>query len=314
MTRLKEKKFEDYLIDNVKKNYINFCIEYEDGKFFSSIVWGAIFLESYLLQLMSSFCIKDTKYDLNGCIDRINQFNKNNSKSEVKLDDDVIKRFHEIRNIRNRVVHNTGWNQISFENDANSIKEHIDVIADRHMTKFGEIKKDGNKDVAQPVIGKIFLSTINPHNKRQRIFIESFISKIENYGYQIVMAKLTEYDKKDPMGKMKKIIASCDAVIVLGLERSHSYYIRDKEGSRDEIEEIHRKHTSGWLHLEAGLAMALEKKIFVLAQKDLWSDGIFDRVWNSYPVIEFEEFDVDSEKVGRFMNYVDEELRSILYK
>ena len=45
---------------------------------------------------------------------------------------------------------------------------------------------------------------------------------------------------------------------------------------------------TGWLHLESGMAIALKKPIFVLCQKDIHSDGIFDRAWNTYLPIEIE--------------------------
>ena len=75
-------------------------------------------------------------------------------------------------------------------------------------------------------------------------------------------------------------------MIVICLERSHVYFLKDKEGSEKESENTHRKYTSAWLQIECGIAIALQKRIFVMCQEDIHSDGIFDRYWNSYTPIE----------------------------
>ena len=81
---------------------------------------------------------------------------------------------------------------------------------------------------------------------------------------------------------------SCHGIIVLGLERSHAYFYRDKEGSEKELEATHRRYSSAWLQLETGMAIGMGKDVFVLCQKNLYGDGIFDRNWNSYTPVELE--------------------------
>lgn len=83
-------------------------------------------------------------------------------------------------------------------------------------------------------------------------------------------------------------IEGCHGIIVLGLERSHAYFYRDKEGSEKESEAMHRRYSSAWLQLETGMAIGMGKDIFVLCQKNLYGDGIFDRNWNSYTPVELE--------------------------
>ena len=122
-----------------------------------------------------------------------------------------------------------------------------------------------------------------------------------------VRCELTDFDKKDPMKKVKETIEKCKAAIVIGLERSHVYYFKDKEGSREESENTHRKYTSSWLQIESGMAIALGKEVFVLCQKDIHSDGIFDRFWNSYPPIELESpLDVNSDNVQMMLRKIKE--------
>ena len=41
------------------------------------------------------------------------------------------------------------------------------------------------------------------------------------------------------MEKVRRYIEGCHGIIVLGLERSHAYFYRDKEGSEKELEATH---------------------------------------------------------------------------
>ena len=132
----------------------------------------------------------------------------------------------------------------------------------------------------------IFISTITPHNFEQNEFIEGFCNRLREIGVNPVRCFLTDFDKRDPMNKVKNIIEGCHAIIAIGLERSHVYFLRDKEGSKTEKEDMHRRYTSDWLQLETGMAIGMGKKVFVLCQKNLYSGGIFDRDWNTFVPIE----------------------------
>ncbi|MEA2020100.1 MAG: hypothetical protein U9N59_16855, partial [Campylobacterota bacterium] len=65
-------------------------------------------------------------------------------------------------------------------------------------------------------------------------------------------------------------------------------------------EENHVIYTSGWIHIESGMAISLGQEVFMLAEKNIVSDGIFDRDWNSFPIIEIdslEEYEIQIEKL-----------------
>ena len=156
---------------------------------------------------------------------------------------------------------------------------------------------------------RAFVSTVTPHADVQVRFVEAFSRRLFTLGVEPVFLKQISYDKKDPLERVASQIASCDLVIVLGLERSHAYYLKDKELSKHESEDVHRKYTSSWLHLEAGLAYALGKQIFVLCSSDICSDGIFDRAYNTYSVHEFTEHSAFSDALDGFFATVEEWLR-----
>ena len=134
----------------------------------------------------------------------------------------------------------------------------------------------------------VFISTITPHTFEQAEFIEGFCDKLREIGIKPVRCIMTDFDRRNPMEKARRYIESCYAFIVLGLERSHAYFYRDKEGSEKEYESMHRRYSSAWLQLETGMAIGMGKDIFVLCQKNLYSDGVFDRNWNSYTPVELE--------------------------
>ena len=96
------------------------------------------------------------------------------------------------------------------------------------------------------------------------------------------------------MEKARRCIEGCHGIIVLGLERSHAYFYRDKEGSEKESEAMHRRYSSAWLQLETGMAIGMGKDIFVLCISVIlfqWKNPfllVFDRNWNSYTPVELE--------------------------
>ena len=58
--------------------------------------------------------------------------------------------------------------------------------------------------------------------------------------------------------------------------------------SPNNVERLDKGYSSAWLQLETGMAIGMGKDVFVLCQKNLYGDGIFDRNWNSYTPVELE--------------------------
>ncbi len=56
--------------------------------------------------------------------------------------------------------------------------------------------------------------------------------------------------------------------------------------------------------MEAGIANALGLEVFVLCQKSIHGDGIFDRGWNTYPVAEIDSLDVSSPQLDSFLQHI----------
>lgn len=299
--------------------HVSKCLQaYDSGELLSSIIWGAVFVEALLKDILFELDKKEHDVELNQLIRDLNYFiqNKNDilpSKNK-NMFRDIHNRCNEIRNKRNRLVHDTGVERGSLEVDARDVHENILQIIKQYIkTDIAKEKQQENKtvnsrgtDVTEPTF-PIFISSITPHTFEQGEFINSFCDKLREIGVKPIRCVLTDFDKKDPMGKVRDTIEACNAVIIIGLERSHVYYYRDKEGSMYESESVHRKYTSGWLQIESGIAIALKKPLFVLCQKDIHSDGIFDRSWNSYLPIEIDmPLDVDQQNVVMMLQKIRE--------
>ena len=220
-----------------------------------------------------------------------------------------MKYFDSIRDTRNGLMHHTeiNRNKSSINVDANSIHNKIIEILKWHLEKLDIEVKSKAAAVTSDLI-PVFISTITPHTPEQVFFQEEFYYKLEENGIKPVKVEFDDFDKKDPMNKVKETIANCKATIVLGMERSHAYFMKTREGSDKESEETHIIHTSGWLHLEAGMAISSGHQIFVLCEKNIIGEGIFDRDWNSYPVMEIEDLDFSTDKVDKFIEHVKKSL------
>lgn len=93
----------------------------------------------------------------------------------------------------------------------------------------------------------------------------------------------TQFDRNDPAAPVLAAMRTCDALFCIGLSRAHAYLVRDR--GRDE--ETHRHYTSGWMHMEVGMACGLGLGIVTVCESRIANDGAFDRNWNSSPPLVF---------------------------
>lgn len=279
--------------------HLSNCLKsFEDREYLFAAIWSAVFVESVLKDYLRDFGEKSKDRDeLDSLIKRVANHLRNASQisdADKDMINDILRRAEEIRSKRNRLVHDTGVENRGLETDVsdmyNNVMQIINNYLDTQISK--SICAENSKIVdTKEIEGNeqefpIFISTITPHNFEQIEFIEGFCNRLREIGVTPVRCTLTDFDKRDPMNKVKSVIETCNAIVVIGLERSHVYYLRDKEGSEKEKEDMHRRYTSAWLQLESGIAIGMGKEVFVLCQKDLYDGGIFDRDWNTFVPME----------------------------
>lgn len=306
-------KIQGLLPDTICQHLSQCGIALSEGNYFASALWGAVFLEAFLVAILDALDVSPGgQDDLNGRIQRLQQYSRNPPPDRPHIPDGIVKSCNEIRHVRNRLVHHTGIENKSIEQDAKHIHTRIETIlewclgwCEGHGMTLRE--NDAEKSVGlPPVRARMFLSRNSPDNERQKYFLTTFKRRLREMGIDPVELVSSKYDKKDPLAKTKKTIGSCQALIAVGFERTHAYFWRDREGTLAQEENTHRKYASGWVHLEAGMASALGLDVFVLCEKDIHSDGIFDRDWNTYTVIDLEALDVDAPDIKPFFDRIAE--------
>ncbi len=278
--------------------HLSSCLKcLEDREYLSAAIWSAVFVESVLKDYLREFGEKSKDRDeLDSLIKRVANYLRNApeiSDGDKDKINDILRRAEEIRSKRNRLVHDTGVENRGLQTDVNDMYNNVMQIIVNYLGT--EISRSIYAENSRNTVSDekpeepdfpVFISTITPHNFEQTEFIEGFCNRLREIGVKPVRCILTDFDKRDPMNKVRSIIETCHAIVVIGLERSHVYYLRDKEGSEKESEDMHRRYTSAWLQLESGMAVGMGKKVFVLCQKDLYGGGIFDRDWNTFVPME----------------------------
>ena len=296
-------KKRDYFQDITWIHLSNCLKAFENRELLSASIWSSVFVESILKDILTVLLkVNVSTEEISSLIARLrNTLNNGSSRFELTSTDstaieDIMRRADEIRLKRYRVVHETCMEYIYLDSDADDIYKNVNLIIERYLkTKVSKAIFRKNKDIADEVVNTqqeasfpMFISTITPHTFEQSEFIEEFCNKLKEIGIKPVRCVMTDFDRRNPMEKARRCIEGCHGIIVLGLERSHAYFYRDKEGSEKESEAMHRRYSSSWVQLETGMAIGMGKDIFVLCQKNLYGDGIFDRNWNSYTPVELE--------------------------
>jgi len=266
----------------------------QDG--FGVIVWAAVLLEAVLEDVLLAVgeIVKtgEDRPDLGGLIGNLQALLKREGPD--RLAPEVLEAAHTVRVNRNRVVHNTGRRKAGLDTAALKTSDDLRLILDwwygrRHLPK--------NED---PIwLGRVFLSTITPDQPRHRGFLADVTNALIERKLEPVSVTLKEYDRKAPLSRVAQEMRRCDAVLVVGLERSRAFYVRDREGSEREKEETNRRYSSSWLHMEAALAhgLGLGDRVYVLCESGIHSEGVFDKEWNQFQRVEIDRLDVEDANV-----------------
>jgi hypothetical protein len=275
------------------------------GDLLAAGVWGAVFLEAFLEEVLRVRRISvSDRLDLGTAISRLRQ------EKDLKGGRDILDYCEAVRIARNGLVHARAEPGSSVEVHATTIRNYLPRILQLAQPWFAGATGAAPAAAASlpPIVGRVFLSTITPHLPRQEAFQRELEAALRARGLEPVRVELQEFDQKDPVGKIMKVLKTCDALLCLGLARSHSYFLRDREGGDTEREETHRYYTSGWLHMESGAAFALGIPVLVLCEAAIASDGVFDRSWNSSQPYEIKTggLTVDDPAVGRCLDQLVE--------
>lgn len=261
---------------------------------FSSIVWSAVTLESLLEETLVALGHKPTgrsgsaRPDLGGMLSRLESALKEDAVA-LRNVAEVLDRSHSIRVARNITVHHTGHAKGDLSRQSEKVREDLEFIL-RWWLEQVYVPEDAQAEIN----ARVFLATITPDHPRHRAFLAELKQALLSRGLEPVTVSISEYDKHRPLSVVGDAMANCDAVLIVGLERSRAYLVCDREGTGKEREDKHRRYSSAWLHMEAGLAygLGLHERVFVLCEYSIWSEGVFDRDWNQFRPIVLPALDV----------------------
>lgn len=261
---------------------------------FGIIVWAAVLLEAILEDVLrdrgDEIGAGKDRDDLGGLIKRLEPV----VKGDGRVAAEVLEAAHSVRVNRNRAVHHTGRRKLGLENAATKTCDELRLILEWWSTR-----KTPSASALVAWIGRVFLASITPNQPRHRGFLADIRQELIKRELEPVTVELTEYDRRAPLAAVSQVMRHCDAVLIVGLERSRAFHVRDREGSDSESDAFDRRYSSSWLHMEGGLAygLGLGDRVFVLCEPGIHGDGVFDADWNQYQRVEIADLDVDSAPV-----------------
>jgi hypothetical protein len=295
-----EPVIDDRLLNALPRVARDHALYLEDARLrrdaFGIIVWAAVLLEAVLEDVLLATGdvarAGEERPDLGGLIGRIQALLKREGPDGAAPE--VLDAAHTVRVNRNRAVHNTGRRKVGLDNAALKTSDDLRLVLDWWYARRHLPKAD-----APGWIGRVFLATITPDQPRHRGFLADLANALIERKLEPVTVTQSEYDRKSPLVPVARDMRTCDAVLVVGLERSRAFYVRDREGSEKERDETNRRYSSTWLHMEAALAygMGLGERVYVLCEPGIHSEGVFDKEWNQFQRVEITRLDVEDANV-----------------
>jgi hypothetical protein len=134
----------------------------------------------------------------------------------------------------------------------------------------------------------VFISHPTPFNRDQRDFILLLEDKLKQFDLNPINLGKNNWSYKSPLQPIKKIMSTCKAAVIIGLERHHSFIGYEKELTKDSKELIHKYTTTPWVQIEAGMAYQAGLPLIILKEKKVFAEGILDPNLSEYYVFEFD--------------------------
>jgi hypothetical protein len=115
---------------------------------------------------------------------------------------------------------------------------------------------------------------------RQQERLDRWLDWIERQSLGVVQLERPEYCA-EPWPQLRQYLARADGVVILGFKQLDARRAIWRPGTSEESD-VAGWWTSPWLHLEAGMAIAMRMPLLVAAEEDV-NEGVFSReVWGDY--------------------------------
>ena len=258
---------------------------HEDGKYPLAVIKSGAFLEGILVRLLDEWGIStDAQVTLGPLIGALR-------KSE-RVPKELLERLNEANTIRNRAAHNKPLrlSQVT-EGDSLLIVNILGLV----VQWYGEhLQKDLETSPVSDML-PIFLSVGTAHRLDQEQFIQRLRSEMRGIGVELRSLLTGEYSKNKPFQEAFKLIHSCRAALIVGLDRSHAYAVFEREKS--DYEKLYQDQyiTTAWNQIEGSMASGLGLPLLVLREKRLHKEGVFEAANHGHRI---RDFDLRAESRG----------------
>jgi hypothetical protein len=121
---------------------------------------------------------------------------------------------------------------------------------------------------------KIFISRPSCYDGHGKTIAMQVIQGLRAAGAVPVEFARDEYGLGAPLDEIKKRIWDCDAVVIVGVPQIWTSRAIWRKGTNEERDLDRPTMATPWNHVEAGVAVALDKPILIV--KDAVSEGVFD--------------------------------------
>lgn len=122
----------------------------------------------------------------------------------------------------------------------------------------------------------VYMSVGRPHLPAQQQFLDRLQAQLSASGFEPKTLGVTQYSYLSPLEAIRRLMNRCAGAVVVGLERTHCLIGYDRQGSADEREFTHRRLSTVWCHLEAGMAFQVGLPLLILRDSALQVEGILD--------------------------------------
>jgi hypothetical protein len=279
-------------------------LAHEKRRYATAVNRGGVFLEALVKKMLTEWSQP---------IDPQSTFGKliGLVRKSGRATDGLCNRLDEANKIRNRSAHDSSdptdriaaspEDEMMEELTAGDSLHLLTVLASVtmwHSSKMHPVPQ--SREGALP----IFLSVGGPHRLDQQLFLRWLRIEMNHLGVELHSLESPAYSQTSSFAQIVEIMGGCRAALVVGMDRSHSYAVFDREASGQENKQSERFTSTSWSHIEGSIAFALKLPLVVLRESRVHEEGIFEAKNHRH---ELKEFELQVESKG-----LSEELRSYL--
>jgi hypothetical protein len=197
-------------------------------------------------------------------------------KDDNRLDDIILQsgRYHSA--LKEKGKGTVGFEEVN--KILNQLRENIlDLLnAEEERHNYKEQVFEADNIQAHEGLIPVFFSVGSPHKDSQVDYIEKLKAHLLKYQIDLRTLDDDDWDSLDPLKPIKRKMESCQACLVLAMERFHVNNGAVKRGSKQEKVVKDQSYATPWTHIEATMAYQLDMPFIILKENTLQGEGMLD--------------------------------------